>query len=50
MVIEKGGLEYAEVKMIEFKDKAINALMEFEDCEARSSLIELMNYITIRKK
>ena len=50
MVTEKGGLEYAETKMLEFKDKAINALMEFKDCEARTSLISLMNYITIRKK
>ena len=50
MVAEKGGLEYAETKMLEFKDKAINGLMEFDDCEARTSLIELMNYITIRKK
>ncbi len=50
MVAEKGGLEYAETKMLEFKDKAVNALMEFEDCEARTSLISLMNYITTRKK
>jgi octaprenyl-diphosphate synthase len=50
MVIDKGGLEYAETKMIEFKDKAVNGLMEFEDCEARTSLIELMEYITTRKK
>jgi len=50
LVTEKGGLEYARRKMNEFKDKAVNALMEFEDCEARSSLIELMNYITTRKK
>ena len=50
MVINKGGLEYAETKMIEFKDKAVNALLEFEDCEARTSLIELMEYITTRKK
>lgn len=50
MVIEKGGLEYAETKMIEFKNKAVNALMEFDDCEARTSLIELMEYITTRKK
>ncbi|MDB4584448.1 polyprenyl synthetase family protein, partial [Draconibacterium sp.] len=49
MVIEKGGLEYAEVKMNEFKDKAVHALMEFDDCEARTSLVELMNYITTRK-
>ncbi|NOR75221.1 MAG: polyprenyl synthetase family protein, partial [Draconibacterium sp.] len=39
MVTEKGGLEYAETKMLEFRDKAVNALMEFEDCEARTSLI-----------
>ena len=50
LVTEKGGLEYATTKMNEFKDKAVNALMEFEDCEARTSLIELMNYITTRKK
>ncbi|MDO8952975.1 MAG: polyprenyl synthetase family protein [Draconibacterium sp.] len=50
MVTEKGGLEYAEQKMNEFKEKAISGLMEFEDCEARQSLIELMEYITTRKK
>jgi octaprenyl-diphosphate synthase len=50
LVTEKGGLEHAKTKMNEFKEKAVNALMEFEDCEARSSLIELMNYITTRKK
>ena len=50
MVTEKGGLDYAEQKMQEFKDKAVKGLMEFEDCEARTSLIELMEYITTRKK
>ncbi len=50
LVTERGGLEYATTKMNKFKDKAIKALMEFDDCEARSSLIELMNYITTRKK
>ena len=50
LVTEKGGLEYATTKMNEFKDKAVNAIMEFDDCEARTSLIELMNYITTRKK
>jgi len=50
MVTEKGGLEYAEQKMNEFKEKAINGLKEFEDCEARRSLIELMDYITTRKQ
>ncbi len=50
MVTDKGGLIYAEQKMNEFKEKAIKGLMEFEDNEARNSLIELMNYITTRKK
>jgi octaprenyl-diphosphate synthase len=50
LVIAKGGLEHAEMKMNEFKDKAIKGLEEFPDCEARDSLIELMNYITTRKK
>lgn len=50
MVTEKGGLEYAEQKMNEFKDKAVKGLMEFDDCEARQSLIELMDYITTRKQ
>jgi octaprenyl-diphosphate synthase len=50
MVTEKGGLDYAEQKMNEFKEKAINGLMEFDDCQARQSLIELMEYITTRKQ
>ncbi|WP_319482865.1 polyprenyl synthetase family protein [uncultured Draconibacterium sp.] len=50
LVTEKGGLEYAEQKMYEFKDRAIAGLNEFPDCEARESLIELMNYIATRKK
>lgn len=50
MVIQKGGLEYADLKMMEFRDKAISGILEFPECEARSSLIELMEYITIRKK
>ncbi|WP_346859158.1 polyprenyl synthetase family protein [uncultured Draconibacterium sp.] len=50
MVIDKRGLEYAETKMNEFKEKAIKGLKEFPDCEARESLIELMNYISTRKK
>ena len=50
MVTERGGLEYAEQKMNEFKEKAIAGLMEFDDCEARTSLIDLTEYITIRKK
>jgi len=50
LVTDKGGLDYAETKMNEFKDKAISGLMEFPECDARESLIELMNYISTRKK
>ncbi len=50
LVIDRGGLEYAETRMNEFKNKAIDALQEFPDCEARESMIELMEYITTRKK
>ena len=50
MVIEKGGLEYATEKMNEYKERAVNALMEFPDNEARNSLIQLMNYITTRDR
>lgn len=50
LVIDRGGLEYAEIRMNEFKNKAIDALKEFPDSEARKSLIGLMEYITTRKK
>jgi octaprenyl-diphosphate synthase len=50
LVIERGGLEYAEVRMNEFKNKAVATIEEFPPSEARDSLIELMNYITTRKK
>ena len=50
MVKIKGGLDYAEQKMNEFREKAIAGLMEFNDCQARASLIDLMNYITTRQK
>ncbi|MFA5533517.1 MAG: polyprenyl synthetase family protein [Mariniphaga sp.] len=50
LVNEKGGIEYATEKMHEFKEKAVNGLMEFPDCEARVSLVELMDFIITRQK
>jgi octaprenyl-diphosphate synthase len=50
LVTEKGGIEYATDKMNEFKDKAVAALLEFPESDARTSLVELMNYITTRRK
>ena len=49
LVIDRGGLEYAETRMREFKNRAIEDLREFPANEARESLIELMEYITTRK-
>lgn len=50
LVIDKGGIDYASEMMNEFKEKAISGLLDFPESEARSSLIELMNYVTTRKK
>jgi octaprenyl-diphosphate synthase len=50
MVIKKGGLNYAGQKMNEFRSRAVDGLMQFEQCEARDSLIRLMEYITTRNK
>jgi octaprenyl-diphosphate synthase len=50
MVIKKGGLDYAAQKMNEFKTRAVEGLMQFQECEARDSLIRLMDYITTRNK
>jgi octaprenyl-diphosphate synthase len=49
-VTDNGGIEYATEKMNAFKEKAVNELLGFPQSEARDSLIELMNFITTRKK
>ena len=50
LVVAKGGLEYAEQRMNEFRDKAIDQLKQLPENESRESLIELVNYTTTRKK
>lgn len=50
LVTDKGGIAYATEMMNEFREKAIGGLMDFPESEARSSLIELMHYVTTRKK
>jgi octaprenyl-diphosphate synthase len=47
-VAKNGGLEYASSKMDEYRNKALAILNEFPDCEAKESLIELVNYSTTR--
>jgi len=45
-----GGLEYAEKKMLEFKDKAEDILRQHPDSEARQSLLDLVQYTVERSK
>lgn len=50
MVVRQGGIDYATQQMNLFREKAISAIVEFPENEARTSLISLMNYITERIK
>ena len=45
-----GGLDYAETKMIEYREKALEFIAGFADSEFKSSLIKLIMYTTERKK
>ena len=49
-VKENGGLEYANEKMHEFKQMAIETLDSFPDTPARKSLKDLVEYTVARKK
>lgn len=47
---ENGGIEYAERKMAEYHQKAVEMLKTFPDSNAREALIMLADYIIIRNK
>ena len=49
-VNESGGIEYAQNRMTEYRDKALEMLDEFPDNTFRSSLRDLVIYTTERKK
>jgi len=49
-VIETGGIEYAQNAMLDYKDKALAVLKDFEQNEANKALAELVIYTTERKK
>lgn len=49
-VLEKGGIEYATVRMNEYKKMALEILEKFQDNEAKESLVELVNYTISRNK
>ncbi len=45
-----GGIQYAEQKMMEYKNKSLEILNEFPDSEAKAALIELVKFTIDRKK
>jgi octaprenyl-diphosphate synthase len=49
-VKEYGGLEYAELKMNQYRDKALAILDSYADSEVKESLREFVQYTTSRKK
>jgi len=49
-VIEKGGIQYAEKVMHQYKDKALSQLATVPDSPSKQSLIQLVNYSIERKK
>lgn len=46
----KGGIQYAEQRMNEYKDNALAMLADFPDSEAKTSLIGLVEFAIARKK
>jgi len=49
-VKDKGGLEYAVGKMIEYQEEALVLLNEYPESPYKSSLIAMVNYVIERKK
>jgi octaprenyl-diphosphate synthase len=49
-VTENGGMEYAELKMNQYRDKALAILDSYPDSDVRESLREFVHYTTSRKK
>ena len=47
---ENGGMEYAELKMNQYRDKALAILDSYPASEVRESLKEFVLYTTSRQK
>ena len=50
LVIENGGLDYAQQLMINYQQEALNILLEFPKNEYRDALEKLVSYVINRKK
>lgn len=49
IVNRSGGIEYAQQKMLDYRNKATDILLEFPETPARKAMEELVAYITERK-
>ncbi|WP_405416159.1 polyprenyl synthetase family protein [Maribacter sp. Asnod1-A12] len=49
-VKDKGGLDYAVTKMLQYKDEALGLLSEYPESEYKSALELMVNYVVDRKK
>jgi octaprenyl-diphosphate synthase len=49
-VIDYGGIEYAELKMNQYRDKALAILDSYPESDVKESLKEFVQYTTSRKK
>ena len=47
---EKGGIEYAEKRMFEYREKAMQSLQSFDNEDIKKSLIGVLDYSVLRKK
>ncbi len=50
LVIQYGGIEYAQTRMLELKAQALDLLTDIPESEAKNSLIGLVEYTTTREK
>ncbi len=50
LVEEKGGLDYAREKMMEYKNRAIDCLTIYPDSDVKTSMIQLVDYVIERSK
>lgn len=49
-VKENGGIEYATERMEEYQKKALDLIKDYPESDAKSALVEMVNYTTSRKK
>ncbi len=49
-VIDYGGIDYAELKMNQYRDKALAILDSYPESEVKESLKGFVNYTTSRNK